>query len=186
MEYPEIINTITQTIHTNVTRSELLTLHNLAKSASVAVEIGSYLGASSVAIASGLPENGKLYCIDIWKSNPAMRPDPKSGRSLFEEFLFNVDEYIDKIKALARYSYDVIDYFLENEIKTDLLFIDGDHTAEGVKTDWDLYSGIMQPGGIVVLHDYGWNSVKNVIHTHVIHRLKWHKRLPNMFWGEIK
>lgn len=186
MEYPEIINTITQTIRTNVTRSELLTLHNLAKTSNIAVEIGSYLGASSKAIASGLPNTGKLYCIDIWKSNIELRPDPKSGRSLFEEFLFNVDEYIDKIKALAGYSYDVIDYFLKNEIKADLLFIDGDHTAEGVKTDWDFYSEIMQPRGIVVFHDYGWNSVKNVIQTHVIHRLKWYDCLPNMLWGEIK
>lgn len=37
--------------------------------------------------------------------------------------------------------------------KLDLLFIDGDHTCEGVRADFNLYSPLVQPGGIVVFHD---------------------------------
>lgn len=37
--------------------------------------------------------------------------------------------------------------------KVDLLFIDGDHTLEGVKNDWDNYRGFVKPGGLVVFHD---------------------------------
>ena len=35
----------------------------------------------------------------------------------------------------------------------DLLFIDGDHTYEGVRKDWEMYSPLVKPGGIVVFHD---------------------------------
>jgi predicted O-methyltransferase YrrM len=39
----------------------------------------------------------------------------------------------------------------------DLLFIDGDHTYEGVKQDWELYSSLVRPGGLVVFHDIAGN-----------------------------
>jgi predicted O-methyltransferase YrrM len=35
----------------------------------------------------------------------------------------------------------------------DVLFIDADHSYEGVKRDWELYSALVRPGGIVGLHD---------------------------------
>ena len=35
----------------------------------------------------------------------------------------------------------------------DVLFIDGDHSYEGVLADWLLYHSLVKPGGIVVFHD---------------------------------
>lgn len=37
--------------------------------------------------------------------------------------------------------------------KVDFLFIDGDHSYEGVKKDYDLYSPFVQKGGIIAFHD---------------------------------
>ena len=37
--------------------------------------------------------------------------------------------------------------------KLDLLLIDGDHTFEGVKSDFELYSGFIRPGGVIAFHD---------------------------------
>jgi hypothetical protein len=37
--------------------------------------------------------------------------------------------------------------------KLDLLFIDGDHTYEGVKADYELYSRFVRPGGVIAFHD---------------------------------
>ena len=37
--------------------------------------------------------------------------------------------------------------------KLDLLFIDGDHTFDGVKADYELYSGFVRPGGVIAFHD---------------------------------
>lgn len=35
----------------------------------------------------------------------------------------------------------------------DLLFIDGDHTYEGVKKDFELYSRLVRKGGVIAFHD---------------------------------
>lgn len=35
----------------------------------------------------------------------------------------------------------------------DFLFLDGDHTYEGVKTDFELYSDLVRDGGVIALHD---------------------------------
>ena len=45
------------------------------------------------------------------------------------------------------------DFFVRQDIKIDVLFIDGDHSYEGVKKDFDLYSKIISDNGIIILHD---------------------------------
>lgn len=35
----------------------------------------------------------------------------------------------------------------------DLLFIDGDHTYEGVKQDFEFYTPLVKPGGLILMHD---------------------------------
>jgi predicted O-methyltransferase YrrM len=37
--------------------------------------------------------------------------------------------------------------------EVDFLFIDGDHTYEGVKQDFETYSAFVKSGGMIVLHD---------------------------------
>ncbi len=39
----------------------------------------------------------------------------------------------------------------------DFLFIDGDHTYAGVKKDWEMYSPLVRPGGLIVFHDVAGN-----------------------------
>ena len=59
----------------------------------------------------------------------------------------------------------------------DLLFIDGDHTYEGVKKDWEMYSPLVRSGGLIVFHDvagnYGETQVKafwDTVKTSHIHK----------------
>lgn len=45
---------------------------------------------------------------------------------------------------------------VKQQIKTqplDFLFIDGDHTYEGVKQDFEMYSPLVRPGGLIAFHD---------------------------------
>jgi predicted O-methyltransferase YrrM len=35
----------------------------------------------------------------------------------------------------------------------DFLMIDGDHTYDGVKRDWELYQPLVSPGGLIAFHD---------------------------------
>jgi hypothetical protein len=40
----------------------------------------------------------------------------------------------------------------------DFLFIDGNHTYSGVKMDFEIYSKLVRPGGIIAFHDIGENE----------------------------
>ncbi len=46
--------------------------------------------------------------------------------------------------------------------KLDLLFIDGDHTYEGVKKDFKMYSSLVRKKGLIVLHDIVPGPEENV------------------------
>lgn len=37
--------------------------------------------------------------------------------------------------------------------KLDLLFVDGDHSYDGVRSDFELYSGFVRAGGLIAFHD---------------------------------
>jgi len=57
--------------------------------------------------------------------------------------------------------------------KLDFLFIDGDHTYEGVKRDFKMYSQLVRKGGIIAFHDIVPGPPENV------------GGVPT-FWNEIK
>lgn len=44
-------------------------------------------------------------------------------------------------------------FFVLQDIKIDVLYIDGDHSYDGVKLDFDLYSKLISPKGIILIHD---------------------------------
>lgn len=44
----------------------------------------------------------------------------------------------------------------------DFLFIDGDHTPEGVTSDWRLWSPLVRPGGLVGFHDSANDACRGV------------------------
>ena len=44
-------------------------------------------------------------------------------------------------------------FFVKRDLKIDYLHIDADHTYEGVKKDFELYSTIMNKNGIISIHD---------------------------------
>jgi predicted O-methyltransferase YrrM len=48
----------------------------------------------------------------------------------------------------------------------DVLVIDGDHSREGVRRDFELYASLVEPGGIVLFDDYDtkdWPEVKEAV-----------------------
>lgn len=55
------------------------------------------------------------------------------------------------------------DFFVRQDIKIDLLFIDGDHSYEGVKKDFELYSTILSDNGIIIIHDTDSEYEKTLI-----------------------
>ena len=54
-----------------------------------------------------------------------------------------------------------LEYIKELMPEIDLLFIDGDHSYEGVKQDWEMYSPLVRAGGIVGFHDIAYGRNRN-------------------------
>ena len=56
-------------------------------------------------------------------------------------------------------------FFVKEDIKIDYLHIDADHSYEGVKLDFELYSKILSPHGIISIHDTDKNYQDNYVVT---------------------
>ena len=44
-------------------------------------------------------------------------------------------------------------FFVPHDIKIDLLFIDGDHSYDGVKKDFEIFSTLLSDNGVIIIHD---------------------------------
>lgn len=49
-----------------------------------------------------------------------------------------------------------------SQTNVNVLFIDGDHSYEGVKADWILYRGLVRKGGLICFHDTQMNGDKDL------------------------
>jgi predicted O-methyltransferase YrrM len=171
-------------IFTHLTNEEKYILFRLAKTipkCGVAVEIGSYLGASSCFLAMGISKQaGRLYCIDTWQ-NESMT---EGLRDTFIEFSDNIALFRDNIIPIRGRSEVIGAEFKE---KISLLFLDGNHSYEAVSRDFFTWLPHLKDQAVVVLHDCGWaEGVKRLIAQEVRPRaFKW-REVSNMAWGRLK
>jgi predicted O-methyltransferase YrrM len=180
--YPDLQHAFA--VESHMTRKERVVLYKLSSSKSVITEIGSYVGASTCcfgATANAL-KNTQIICIDTW-NNDAMSD---GNRDTWVEFKKNTSSFFDFVVPIRGFSTDVVEQVRKVAHSFDILFIDGDHSYEGVKADWEAYKHFLKPDSIVVFHDYGWaEGVKRVVHEDVLPLVSSHNQLPNMWWGTL-
>jgi predicted O-methyltransferase YrrM len=165
-------------IFTHLTSAEKLKLYHLAKenNGKIFVEIGSYLGASSCFIANGM-NYAKLYCIDTWENDGMI----EGKRETFDEFRKNTQKYQNMIIPLHTTSITAAKTFDKG---VDFIFIDGDHSYEGVKADVDAWLPKLNKGALIIFHDIGWaEGVQRVVQENIQPLAKKEGRLPNLYWA---
>jgi predicted O-methyltransferase YrrM len=138
-------------VHTHMTAPELDSLYDLAGDATDthrALEIGSYLGASSCRLAAALSmHGGHLYCVDTW-ANETM---PEGVRDTLAEFMRNTRGVAAAITTIRKRSGELTDADVPPPF--DLVFIDGDHSYDAVKGDVEKVRGWLKEGGTLAFHD---------------------------------
>jgi predicted O-methyltransferase YrrM len=147
-------------ISTFTNKRELGALYNLAAACpqgALALEIGSYLGASSCYLAAGLARvNGSLICVDTWQ-NETM---PDGERDTFAEFQKNTNGAKDRIATLRKRSEEISDDEIRSPLN--LVFIDGDHSYAGVKNDFECVQKWLAEDGIIAFHDFSHPNFEGV------------------------
>jgi predicted O-methyltransferase YrrM len=134
--------------HTQTSQKERDTLKRLVAGRKRAVEIGVYEGATTAMLAAAIKSGGggRLYAVDpffpgragiCWSEIVARSEVRRSGAS----------EVVAFVKDLSTKACRELDGDF------DFVFIDGDHSLEGVKQDWQDWSQRIAPGGILALHD---------------------------------
>jgi cephalosporin hydroxylase len=110
------------------------------------VEIGAYAGGSACLMAShDLPTN--CYSIDI--GHPIHPDIPKRNVSKYIKE-HNTWEYIQG----SSYDPSTVSIIKNKVPHIDLLFIDGDHSAQAVVNDFLSYKDLIPSGGYIVFDDY--------------------------------
>lgn len=136
-------------------------------------EIGSYRGGTFCSFCHVAPTNATLISIDI--NYPV-------ERKLAHKQFAKPDQKIKLIQGDSK-SYETLERVREiiNSKGIDLLFIDGDHSYEGISKDFELYYDLVSSGGIIAIHDihpdsFSLTGVKTASYVGGV----------PVFWQEIK
>jgi predicted O-methyltransferase YrrM len=121
----------------------------------VCVEIGSARGRSTCFIGLALERlgSGHLYAIDphestAWSDVAATDTYAELRRNL------RASGVEARVTIVRKYSPEAAKDWTR---PIDLLFIDGDHSYDGVRRDWELFSPHVKECGLVVFHDTCWD-----------------------------
>lgn len=155
---------------------ELNRLYGLAKKVRrghVIVELGSWQGKSTAFIAMGSKSRhkSKVYAIDVFEIDPERGFGDKQGiienggkKEYLSTFkrnmkLAGVDKLVIPIKCASTDQKAIKK--LKNK-RIGMIFLDGDHTYDGVKNDLETWLPKLSKGAIVAFHDYN-----HLVHTGV-------------------
>ncbi len=138
------------------------------------LEIGTFYGGTSLLWAKMVePYNGKVYCVEAqfdWvivppytnrvdfikhANNNTRDPNLKKFDVLRYNQVYKSTQWEKYIVELEGDSHDPeFKSEVKSEVgKVDIVFIDGDHSYEGVKDDFYSYASLVKPNGYIILHD---------------------------------
>ena len=130
---------------------EAALLERLAPGRRTVVEIGTYEGSSAVVFARAMDRDATLHLIDSYEGNALL-----FGWQGTERATRRVMERATRERGGPRIEWHVARSTEVAEgwsAAIDLLFIDGDHSEEGTRRDWDGFSPHVAVGGVVIFHD---------------------------------
>jgi hypothetical protein len=169
------------------------------KKPSVIVEVGSFLGHSTVMLGKNrktVDNDFVIYCVDTWLgSYEHWRKDfcdmlnlfgfYENGISgLYDQFVKNIilNDLHNNVVPIPCTSNVGCELLKFNNVKADFIYIDASHEAEDVYNDIKRYYPLLKDGGIMFGDDYPWDSVKAGVNRYC---LEFNKKVESedcVFW----
>jgi hypothetical protein len=150
-----------------MTEAELRWLETIAQGKRV-VEFGSWRGRSAMALSSAK----RLFCVDTWCGAAGVRLDECIGDELpFVTFADNFASFGHVHPIVCDLSKpEMCNLLIKEIVWADVVFIDADHSKEGVLRDIETAKRLVEPlKGIICGHDYDtpdWWGVTEAVDEH--------------------
>jgi len=131
------------------------------------IEVGSWLGVSTIWMAENVVDGGKVYAVDHWKGSWEHQPGRYAYNEvlhrLYEQFLSNV---IDKgmTERIVPVRMESGEAAAALDVKADLIYIDASHEFEPVLRDLEVWYPHLKEGGVFCGDDYNWRGVRRAVH----------------------
>lgn len=149
-EFPEYVDCKLPPEFIRLCPWEATYIYNVARMAKVGiVEIGRFYGGSTLLLAAACNKDIKIHSLDI---------DPQDDEKLVS---YARDLELTNINL---YLHDSTDIEASKYIEYDVVFIDGDHTYNGVYKDMEAWYPRLKKGGHMIFHDsYMMYEIPNAI-----------------------
>ena len=161
-------NSILDNIEGRVCHTRVLVLYILCELYDIKnyLEIGVHNGASMSFVVSH-PKVNKCIGIDLFentfghyiKDNITF---DRSKSNILSNCINNKEIIFIKGNSKNDETLKQLEHNMGND-ELDLLFIDGDHSYESVKSDFTIYERYVRHGGLIVFDDYHWTSIRKFI-----------------------
>ncbi len=118
------------------------------------LEVGTHIGASTVFLAealSAVSPQAHMTTVDILDVNNPEGPWKEQG------LVMPPRQYLERLGAAGRVEFKVSsssEYLKNAAQKFDFIFLDGDHSSRTVYDEVSLALKILNPDGVILLHDY--------------------------------
>jgi len=133
--------------------SEIIALYDIvaSKTPHIICEIGTYKGGTLYLWTRAAADNSLIISIDL---PPGLKNAYTANRQNFYQHFARNHQCVSCLAgdSHSNKTKDKLKLLLGNRT-IDFLFIDGDHSYEGVRSDFEMYSPLVSDGGLIAFHD---------------------------------
>ncbi|MBI4503063.1 MAG: class I SAM-dependent methyltransferase [Gemmatimonadetes bacterium] len=113
------------------------------------VEIGVWHGVTTSRLRAAMASEGQIFAVDPY---PAGRLGFSAQRYIARrEVRKSKNGHVRWLRSTGAEAGRA--FVMLKEAPVDFVFIDGDHTYVGLREDWEAWNGLVEPGGVIALHD---------------------------------
>lgn len=131
------------------------------------VELGSFQGRSSIAIAAVLPPQATLHCVDHFRGSEEHHRMDLDVSQLFESFSRNIQRFgvAERIHVIRDSTLAAATQFAPSSCN--LILVDAAHDFDSVHADLTAWYPKLRPGGLLFCDDYDprWPGVMRAVES---------------------